>query len=152
MSVRGGPVIATVIRQRQSRRVLTVTPNPYATSAATTPANTGVSRFSGWVGLAIGIAFTPVALYLSMLSAGAGHGDYGLAKVLYPIPVLILMCGSPAFVIALPLAVVQYPLFGILLGYTCRQGRRAFVAVFMLTGLIHVAALTFVFVVGADVF
>lgn len=58
------------------------------------------------------------ALVLAVLSSGAGHGDYGFARLLFPIPlcVAVFVTGSidtPSIVLAL----VQFSIYGGLIGY-----------------------------------
>ncbi|MES0024979.1 MULTISPECIES: hypothetical protein [unclassified Mesorhizobium] len=45
-------------------------------------------KFSSRAGFLVGLGITPVAFFLALYSAGAGHGDYGLARLLYPVPML----------------------------------------------------------------
>ncbi|ESY35285.1 hypothetical protein X747_28110 [Mesorhizobium sp. LNJC384A00] len=45
-------------------------------------------KFSSRAGFLVGLGVTPVAFFLALYSAGAGHGDYVLARLLYPVPML----------------------------------------------------------------
>ena len=69
-----------------------------------------------WIGLFCGILLSAPALFLALVSAGAGHGHYLFAKVFYPFTMLsTLWVGS----ISLPFilfALVQFPLVGLLIG------------------------------------
>jgi hypothetical protein len=67
-------------------------------------------------GLLVGAVMTPPALFLSMLSAGAGHGNYLAASVIYPIPMLLMFLGGPGLVFAGILALIQFPLYGFSIG------------------------------------
>jgi hypothetical protein len=74
-------------------------------------------------GLVLGILMTPVAAMLGIISGGAGHGDYLLAKLLFPFTMLsTLALGSitPPFVL---LALAQFPAYGWLVGNSVRRSR-----------------------------
>jgi hypothetical protein len=59
---------------------------------------------------------TPVFLLAALASAGAGHGNYLLAKVLFPFTMLsTLLFGSISYLF-IGLAIAQYPLYGLLVG------------------------------------
>src|SRR6185295_15807631 len=69
------------------------------------------------VGLAVGAVLTPVALYMAVISAGAGHGDYALAKILYPFSMLLTKVTDDT--ISMPsviVAMIQFPVYGVALG------------------------------------
>jgi len=51
-----------------------------------------LAKLSSRAGLLIGLCFTPIALLLALFSAGSGHGDYVLARLLCPIPMLATLC------------------------------------------------------------
>ena len=81
--------------------------------------------------LYIGIAVTPVFVVLAALSGGVGHGSYLPAVFLFP-----YASGAGAVVdgtglhslwmwVVLPLALIQYPLYGLLIGlvWSGRRGR-----------------------------
>ena len=42
-------------------------------------------------GVLVGVAVTPVAAVLAEMSAGAGHGNYGLARLLFPGPMFLTL-------------------------------------------------------------
>lgn len=77
------------------------------------PEETKLTKFSSRAGLLIGLCFTPIALLLALFSAGAGHGDYVLARLLYPIPMLAtLLTNNTITGLSVGLAVVQFPAYG----------------------------------------
>jgi hypothetical protein len=89
-------------------------------------------NFRFWIPTIVGIAITPICIFLTSISAGAGHGGYGALFVFYPVPTftLLLFAGvSPndAFlahivgtiinVVVLGSAFLQFPLYGFILSY-----------------------------------
>lgn len=70
----------------------------------------------GAVGLTLGLLFTPIALALAVASAGAGHGDYLLARLLFPGPMLLTVFRRSITILTLAGAVIQYPLYGYAFG------------------------------------
>ena len=84
------------------------------------------------VPLYLGMAVTPVFVVLAVLSGGVGHGSYVLAIILFPYwAALVTMSDSIALpglwpLIVLPLALIQYPLYGHLIGLVWVGRRRAF--------------------------
>ena len=73
-----------------------------------------VTWFAAWTGFGL------VALFLAAVSAGAGHGDYLLAKFLFPVPMLIGMSSETLAGLPLILALIEYPGIG-LLGFKVRR-------------------------------
>ena len=71
------------------------------------PEETKLTKFSSRAGLLIGLCLTTIALLLALFSAGAGHGDYVLARLLYPIP--MLATNNTITGLSVGLAVVQFP-------------------------------------------
>lgn len=70
-------------------------------------------------GLAGGVAVELASLLAALASGGAGHGDYIAARALFPVPMLLTVLhrntiGAASF----GLALVQFPLYGALLGWT----------------------------------
>jgi hypothetical protein len=69
-----------------------------------------------WIPFAIFLGLTPIMLFFGLLSAGAGHGDYFLAKILFPYT-LLSTAGvdriEPPFDL---LTVIQYPAYGVVMG------------------------------------
>ncbi|MCB9383173.1 MAG: hypothetical protein H6509_01055 [Bryobacterales bacterium] len=62
-----------------------------------------------------------MALLLGVGSAGAGHGDYLWAKLLFPMTMAsaqFLEEITPPFIL---LAIIQYPVYGMILGFANRQ-------------------------------
>ena len=85
-----------------------------------------------WLPFAVYCALTPVFLFLGVVSAGAGHGNYFFAKLFFPFTMF-----STAFYQSITgpfiiLAVVQYPAYGLLSGLSSRQGRLRLMSVILL--------------------
>jgi hypothetical protein len=80
----------------------------------------------------MGALITPLCLYASLVSTGAGHGSYGSMLVLYPLPtfILLLFAGiapddaflsqivrTISMVLVFGAAILQFPLYGFVLSY-----------------------------------
>ena len=64
----------------------------------------------------IGAAITPFALAVAVESGGGGHGDYLLAKLLFPYTMLLAgLVGTITYPL-IALALVQFPLYGLAAG------------------------------------
>lgn len=85
-----------------------------------------------WWPLLVCCALTPVCLLLGVASAGAGHGDYRLAKLLFPFTMLSTSFLGSITGPFVALALVQYPAYGVALGLANRNGRLAWAAAVML--------------------
>ena len=64
------------------------------------------------IGLVLGVLITPVALLLGVASGGAGHGDYFIAKLLFPFTMLSTMFVGSITSPFILLAFVQFPIYG----------------------------------------
>lgn len=84
-----------------------------------------------------------VALFLAVLSGGAGHGDYAAARALFPLPMLAtLLEGDTIGPLSFTLALAQFPLMGALTGCCLASGRWAPLIV---AGVLHLAAMVLAF-------
>jgi ABC-type methionine transport system permease subunit len=77
-------------------------------------------------GLIGGILVAPLALFLAVISGGAGHGHYVAARLLFPFTMAstyVFEAISPPFIV---LAILQYPIYGLLVGRAAigRQARK----------------------------
>jgi hypothetical protein len=86
---------------------------------------------------------TPVALVLGIASAGAGHGDYVSARLLFPYTMLSTYLTSD---LTLVLAVIQMPVYGVVLFLASLRGGRRFVVALIVVGGLHLVASLLCFV------
>ena len=67
-------------------------------------------------GLLIGAAITPLAIASVIPSAGAGHGTYWMAKVLFPYTMLLAGLNDDSITHPmLALGLIQFPIYGLAL-------------------------------------
>jgi hypothetical protein len=95
---------------------------------------------SSLIGLAFGVVVCISCLALVVGEAGGGHGTYLPAKILFPFAMLAGVFGhsiSPPYVV---LAIVQFPLYGFLLGAVFRSRRFALCVVILSCAHFAVAA------------
>jgi hypothetical protein len=90
---------------------------------------------SFWIPVIVSLLLTPIALLLGVGSGGAGHGDYRLAMMLFPYTMLSTFVFDSITVPFIVLAIIQFPLYGIALGYANQRGR--FVRVAILFSVVH---------------
>ena len=103
-----------------------------------------------WVPIVLSLMATPFCLVLALASAGAGHGDYFWAKIIYPYTMLsTLLFGSITIPFRL-LAVVQLPFYGVLLSIAWARNRFGLAALVLLT--MHAAAALACFAVRLENF
>ena len=91
-----------------------------------------------------GILLTPIALILAFFSAGAGHGDYALTRLLFPYSMLLTLTAgdqitNPLIVIGL----IQFPIYGVLSAVGALRSKRVLISVLIAIGVVHlIAAIT----------
>ena len=69
-----------------------------------------------WIPFAVFVGLTPIMLFIGLISSGVGHGDYFLAKILFPYTMLSTAAFDrvePPFVF---LTFIQYPVYGVVIG------------------------------------
>lgn len=86
--------------------------------------------------MAVLLAFTPVGIALGIQSAGAGHGDYLVTKLLFPWTMLSTFFLGSITAPFIALAIIQYPTYGLILGFANRDGRLPSVMIVLLS--IHI--------------
>lgn len=75
-----------------------------------------MKAFRFWKPFIILLAATPFCLLFAFASAGAGHGDYILATVLFPFTMLSAVFFNSITISFVWLAIVQFPVYGIVFG------------------------------------
>jgi hypothetical protein len=94
------------------------------------------------VGIGIGVLVTPAALFVALLSAGAGHGHYVFTRALFPYS--ILLTRPPDHVITYPLVwlgLVQFPIYGAIIGLAASKRLLAYSAAIVIA-TVHGIAVT----------
>lgn len=91
-----------------------------------------------WWPLLVCCLLTPLFVLLGVASAGAGHGDYRLAKLLFPFTMVSTSLFGAVTEPLFALALVQYPVYGLVLGLANHKGKLAAVASAVLA--VHVLA------------
>ena len=75
--------------------------------------------------LVVSLVATPLFLLAAVASAGAGHGNDLLAKILFPFTMLSTLVFGLIIVPAIALAVLQFPFYGFILGRANVKGSLA---------------------------
>ena len=109
-----------------------------------------MKRPQSWVPIIVSLILTPIALLLGIGSGGGGHGDYFWAKILFPFTMLSALLFGSITVPFILLAVTQFPLYGIGVGYAHGGGRSARLAIILL--LAHTAAAAVLFLLNDENF
>ena len=76
------------------------------------------------IGLGLGVLIAPVALFFAAVSGGAGHGDYLLARILFPLPMLSTHFFQVITSAAVVVAAIQFPVYGWFAGYAAQKEKR----------------------------
>ena len=92
---------------------------------------------------AVSVLFTPVALGLGIMSAGAGHSNYFLAKILFPYTMLSTVSYDAITISFIFIAVVQYPIYGLILS-SFRQLKTALIVLAIAHAFFAVLAVLYV--------
>lgn len=98
----------------------------------------------------VSLVATPLVLLAAVASAGAGHGNYLLAKILFPFTMLSTLVFGSLIAPAIVLAVFQFPFYGFILGRANVKGSLRLRAAVLL--LIHVLAVAACFILIGDNF
>ena len=76
-----------------------------------------------WKPVLISVCLTPIFLFLGAMSTGAGHGSYLVTKLLFPFTMLSTVAFHSIRIPFVVLAIIQFPIYGIVLGVGLRHGR-----------------------------
>jgi hypothetical protein len=88
-----------------------------------------------------GFVITPITAVLAILSGGAGHGSYGIARLLYPFSMLLTrLTGDTITNSIMWIALIQFPLYFVILGTTYWVGRKSFRPALIAIGSLHALA------------
>jgi len=77
------------------------------------------------------------AVIAAIISAGAGHGSYIAARVLFPLPMLLTLVEGEIGPVAAIAALLQFPIYGALFGWSIWR-RKPFGAAILVS--LHVVA------------
>ena len=99
-----------------------------------------------WTPVITSLIATPICLLIGIASGGAGHGNYFLAKLLFPFTMLSTIVFGSITAPFIVLAVAQFPAYGVILGRANEKGRlmRAACAVLAVHVLAAVACLMWI--------
>ena len=95
----------------------------------------------------VSLLATPVCLLLGLASAGVGHGDYRLAMVLFPFTMLSAFAFNSITIPFIIVAVIQFPLYGILVGFA-NVRHKGLVTAACILGIHSVGAITCLLLAG----
>jgi hypothetical protein len=99
-------------------------------------------------GFLTGLGATVPAVILAIISGGSGHGNYAFALALFPFPMLLTQVTHDSVAaLSIVLALVQFPIYGAILGYYRSIGRNEFVYSSCALGFLHAVAAVVCFAV-----
>jgi len=98
----------------------------------------------------VGVLLAPVALFMAIMSAGAGHGHYVAAKILFPFTMASTYIWGTITLPFIILAIVQFPFYGWLTG--CAIVDRKWKAPAWIVGGVHLALAIFVYFTSPQLF
>jgi hypothetical protein len=89
---------------------------------------------SSFIGFALGVLITIPCLWLVVFAAGAGHGTYAPAKLLFPLAMLAPVFRQSLTTPWIIAAILQFPAYGLILGrmYYSRRFRLSVACVALL--------------------
>ncbi len=97
-----------------------------------------------WLPVGVSLVLSPIFLLLAIGSAAGGHGNYVLARILFPytmLSALFFNVISPPFIM---LALLQFLLYGMILGEAAERKRFRFVLAIILAAHALAAAACFI--------
>src|SRR5687767_16026944 len=71
-----------------------------------------------WIPFAVFFGLTPIMLFLGLMSSGLGHGDYFLAKILFPYTLLSTAAFDRIEPPVMCLTIIRYPDSGVVIVLT----------------------------------
>ncbi|MBL8222326.1 MAG: hypothetical protein JNL62_24025 [Bryobacterales bacterium] len=100
-------------------------------------------RSKFWIPFALCLVAAPVAVFSGVASSGAGHGSYLIAKLLFPFTMISTVFFGSITSWSIAFAFIQYPAYGMFLGFMNRRARIRPALVFLAGLHLIVAALCF---------
>jgi len=94
----------------------------------------------------LGVAVTPVFLFIAVVAMGGGHGTYYAAKTLFPRTMMATSVTKEITTPFIVLAFAQYPIYGILLDVARAKGGGRPAALALLA--VHVLAVMLAFAIS----
>lgn len=73
-------------------------------------------RAATLTGLGLGVVFGGLAILAAIGSAGAGHGSYVAARILFPFSMLLVLVEGSIGPVAMAVGLLQFPTYGALIG------------------------------------
>jgi hypothetical protein len=89
------------------------------------------------LGAALGVFLVFPALVMAIASAGAGHGDYVLARALFPASMLLTLIEGNIGTLSMIVGLLQFPIYGGLLAWSLV--RKVYLPM-VVVGLLHLVA------------
>jgi hypothetical protein len=96
--------------------------------------------FEPIIGLSAGTLIGGISLVIAVMAAGGGHGTYMPAKILFPYTMLSTITMERITSPYVLLAILQFPLYGLFLGFTLSRGSRLFWTTACLLSVLHLGA------------
>jgi len=93
-----------------------------------------------WSGAGFGCLITAPAIFAAVMSAGAGHGTYIAARVLFPFSLLLTRLEGSIGPFAVGVGVLQFTIYGALVGRAVALGARAPLLLITVAHLVAVLA------------
>ena len=84
-----------------------------------------MKAYSPYLGFALGALVALPCAFLAVTAAGAGHGSYLPARLLFPFTMLSTLLYGPFTTPFILAALIQFPLYGLVLGCCHRASRLA---------------------------
>jgi hypothetical protein len=93
---------------------------------------------SFWPPFVVSLIITPFALFSGFESAAAGHGNYFMAKLLFPFTMLSTVILETITVPFILVAFLQFPIYGAVLGWMNRRSDMKYALLSLL--ILHLGA------------
>ena len=104
-----------------------------------------MKKIEFWIPIIVSILFTPISLILALFSAGMGHGDYVLAKILFPFTMLSTVFLESINDLFIVVAFVQFPIYGLIITVSGKRQFTVGVSLFAAHTLFILACFLFTF-------